>query len=78
MAVQREKGKLAPEEAAKIILQICRALEVAHGEGMIHRDLKPQNIMLDANGQPLGLSVEFQSWKAVPSVTSKPRDRALV
>src|SRR5579863_1913198 len=49
--VLREKGKLAPEEAGKIILQICRALEAAHGEGVIHRDLKPQNIMLDANGR---------------------------
>src|SRR5438477_1661823 len=46
-AVLREKGKLAPEEAARIILQICRALEAAHGEGVVHRDLKPQNIMLD-------------------------------
>src|SRR6266478_1951757 len=49
--VLREKGKLPPEEAAKIILQICRALEAAHSEGVIHRDLKPQNIMLDANGR---------------------------
>jgi len=43
--VCERKGKLPPEEAAKIILQICRALEAAHGEGVIHRDLKPQNIM---------------------------------
>src|ERR1041384_3167590 len=50
-AVLREKGKLAPEDAAKVILQICRALEAAHGEGVIHRDLKPQNIMMDANGR---------------------------
>jgi eukaryotic-like serine/threonine-protein kinase len=50
-AVLKEKGKLPPDEAARIILQICRALEVAHGEGVVHRDLKPQNIMLDANGR---------------------------
>jgi len=41
-AVLKEKGKLPPQEAARIILQICRALEVAHGEGVVHRDLKPQ------------------------------------
>ena len=46
-----EKGKLAPEQAARIMLQICRALEAAHAEGVIHRDLKPQNIMLDASGR---------------------------
>jgi eukaryotic-like serine/threonine-protein kinase len=44
-----EKGKFPPDQAARIMLQICRALEAAHNEGVIHRDLKPQNIMLDAN-----------------------------
>ena len=46
-----ERGKLPPEQAARIMLQICRALDAAHSEGVIHRDLKPQNIMLDANGR---------------------------
>jgi Flp pilus assembly protein TadD len=45
--LQRE-GKLAPVEASKIIQQVCRGLEAAHAEGVIHRDLKPQNIMRDA------------------------------
>src|SRR4029077_4763341 len=39
--LQRE-GKLAPVEASKIIQQVCRGLEAAHAEGVIHRDLKPQ------------------------------------
>ncbi len=46
-----KNGKFAPEQAARIMLQICRALEAAHAEGVIHRDLKPQNIMLDASGR---------------------------
>ncbi|HEY5255739.1 MAG TPA: serine/threonine-protein kinase, partial [Acidobacteriaceae bacterium] len=46
-----EKGKFTPEEAVKIIVQVCRALDAAHTEGVVHRDLKPQNIMVDANGR---------------------------
>jgi tetratricopeptide (TPR) repeat protein/predicted Ser/Thr protein kinase len=50
-SVRREKGKLAPKEATGIIVQVCRALEAAHAEAVIHRDLKPQNIMVDAHGR---------------------------
>jgi tetratricopeptide (TPR) repeat protein/predicted Ser/Thr protein kinase len=46
-----EERKLAPEEAVKILRQVCAALEVAHAEGVVHRDLKPQNIMLEASGR---------------------------
>jgi len=49
--VLRRKKKLAPAEAANILAQVCRALEAAHNEGVIHRDLKPQNIMLDKTGR---------------------------
>lgn len=46
-----EKKKFTPEEAVDIMLQVCRALEAAHGVGVIHRDLKPQNIMRDNSGR---------------------------
>jgi eukaryotic-like serine/threonine-protein kinase len=48
-----EKQKVAPEEAVEIMRQVCLALEAAHGVGVIHRDLKPQNIMRDAGGRVL-------------------------
>jgi len=44
----RERGKIPPDETVQIIAQVCRALEAAHAAGVVHRDLKPQNIMLDA------------------------------
>jgi eukaryotic-like serine/threonine-protein kinase len=47
----RRKGKLSPKEAVPIIEQVCRALDAAHSEGVIHRDLKPQNVMREKNGR---------------------------
>src|SRR5438128_2274757 len=52
-ALIQEKKKLQPEEAVEIMQQVCRALEAAHAVGVIHRDLKPQNIMRDASGRIL-------------------------
>jgi len=48
-----EKKKFSPEEAVEITQQICRALEATHSVGVIHRDLKPQNIMRDKSGRIL-------------------------
>ncbi len=49
----REKKKFAAEEAVEIIQQVCLALDAAHSVGVIHRDLKPQNIMQDKSGRIL-------------------------
>lgn len=46
-----EKGKLPPAEAVAILQQVCHALEAAHAVGILHRDLKPQNIMQDHAGR---------------------------
>lgn len=59
------QGKFSPKEAVDVMRQVCLALEAAHSVGVIHRDLKPQNIMQDKQGRILvmdfGLarSVEF-------------------
>jgi tetratricopeptide (TPR) repeat protein/predicted Ser/Thr protein kinase len=49
----QEKKKFSPEDAVEIMQQVCRALEAAHTAGVMHRDLKPQNIMRDKTGRIL-------------------------
>ncbi|MFF7498278.1 serine/threonine-protein kinase [Streptomyces lavendulae] len=44
-------GALSPQRTAEIGLEILVALEAAHGEGILHRDVKPQNVLLDAEGR---------------------------
>jgi serine/threonine protein kinase/tetratricopeptide (TPR) repeat protein len=50
-ALIKERKKVSSEDAVEIIQQVCRALEAAHGVGVIHRDLKPQNIMREESGR---------------------------
>jgi tetratricopeptide (TPR) repeat protein len=65
----RDRGKLPPEQAAKVMLQICRALEAAHSEGVIHRDLKPQNVMLDAGGRVYVMDFGIARSAYLPGMT---------
>jgi TolB-like protein/Tfp pilus assembly protein PilF/tRNA A-37 threonylcarbamoyl transferase component Bud32 len=46
----RMMGQLSPGQAISIAKQVCGGLEEAHKLGVIHRDLKPQNIMIDREG----------------------------
>ncbi len=47
----RQGRKFTHEEATGIIQQVCRAVNAAHAANVIHRDLKPQNIMVDKHGK---------------------------
>jgi serine/threonine protein kinase/tetratricopeptide (TPR) repeat protein len=68
-ALLKEKVKFPPREAARIMLQICRALDAAHGEHVIHRDLKPQNIMLDGKGRVYVMDFGIARSVHVPGMT---------
>ncbi|HEY3960494.1 MAG TPA: Stk1 family PASTA domain-containing Ser/Thr kinase [Solirubrobacteraceae bacterium] len=49
--IVREQGALAPASAIDIAIQILRAARFAHKRGVIHRDLKPHNVILDEEGR---------------------------
>src|ERR671924_507825 len=48
--VERE-GPLSPREAIELALQVARGLAFAHEHGLVHRDVKPQNVLLDGDGR---------------------------
>ncbi|MBI1291612.1 protein kinase [bacterium] len=48
--VTRTEGKLSIEDAASYVLQTARGLQYAHDRGIIHRDIKPDNIMINEHG----------------------------
>jgi eukaryotic-like serine/threonine-protein kinase len=49
-AILREQGILPEKEALGLVLQVARALEYAHSREIIHRDVKPDNVMLASDG----------------------------
>src|SRR4051812_21193424 len=49
--VLQEEGPLAPERAIDIVIQILRAARFAHQRGVIHRDIKPHNVIIDEEGR---------------------------
>ncbi|MFC3243799.1 serine/threonine-protein kinase [Gordonia humi] len=49
-AVLRGDGPMAPSEAVGVVEQIASALDAAHTVGLVHRDVKPENILVTSNG----------------------------
>jgi serine/threonine protein kinase len=60
-----ERGRLPEAEALRIITQVCAGLHEAHQHGLIHRDVKPDNILITAQGEAkvidLGLVKETEA-----------------
>ena len=48
-----ETGRLPALEAARIVHRLAEAVAYAHSEGIVHRDIKPDNVMVDGKGEPL-------------------------
>ena len=46
-----QEGPVSPGEAIELALQVARGLSFAHENGLVHRDVKPQNVLLDTDGR---------------------------
>ena len=63
----RRKGRLSSEEAVRIACQICAGLHHAHENNIVHRDIKPQNILINKEG--IAKVADFGIARAVTSST---------
>jgi eukaryotic-like serine/threonine-protein kinase len=68
-AILRRKGRLANELTENILRQVVSALVYLHGKGIIHRDIKPQNFKMQADGMVKMLDFGIAKNKYSPKLT---------
>ncbi len=74
----RSQGKIPVEDALPMIQRMLEALQEAHRQGVVHRDLKPQNTMVDCEGEPhildfgIARAVDTNTMTATGAVLGTP------
>lgn len=58
-----EKSEISPEQALEWIIQLCRGLNAAHQKNVVHRDIKPGNIMIELSGRVKIIDFGFAQLK---------------
>ncbi len=67
--LDRQGGRLPVDQAVRIVTRIASVLALAHGKGVVHRDLKPGNILIDAQGEPHLIDWGLASMHSEPTIT---------
>ncbi|MGW5846869.1 serine/threonine-protein kinase [Streptomyces sp. NPDC055254] len=66
----RDNGPLTPHRAAEVGLAVLDVLRAAHGQGILHRDVKPSNVLIAGNGRVVLTDFGIAQVEGDPSVTS--------
>lgn len=73
--VLREDGPFGVDRALVVVGEVCSALQAAHAAGLVHRDVKPENVLLgtNANGEQIVKVTDFGLARAVTDTTATTR-----
>src|SRR5207248_2172837 len=76
LAPKLRDGGLSIPDAARVIARVADALHHAHERGLVHRDIKPGNILLDEEGKPyvtdFGLALSQEDFASGPTFAGTP------